>query len=406
MKGASGASGVIVVDKPRGPTSHDVVMRVRRALKTRAVGHAGTLDPMATGVLVIAVGEATKLVPWLTGHDKSYEASIALGVETDTLDAEGREGRREPVGGELTAALAAPRHLGPGSMLEGALASERARTTQIPPAYSAIKSEGQRAYAMARRGEPIDLGPRGVRVHRLELVACGVDPPFLSVALDVGKGYYVRSLARDLAHALGTVGHLTSLRRVASGSFRSTEAVAPDASADDLLACLQPLAKAAARTLPVATLSEGGARDARHGRPVQTADIVATTAGASAWLDADGELVAVGEVDENGRGRVLRGFARSAVAVATPGWPIARGEVSNALGRPPKGRLGIAARHGVDQRLQIAQQRGVRIRDLLATGPRPANPLRLRWLRRRVAIQLLQLAHAHPDPLAGCRSRR
>jgi tRNA pseudouridine55 synthase len=307
-------SGVLVLDKPRGPTSHDLVARVRRTLGVRGVGHAGTLDPMATGVLVIAVGEATKLVSWLTAEDKSYEATVALGVETDTLDTEGVEVRRVPPDAALTAALLAWRA---GSaappVLAAALAAERARTTQVPPAFSAVKSAGERAYARARRGEDMALGARGVRVDRLELVACGGAPAFLSVTLDVGKGYYVRALARDLARALGTVGHLTSLRRVRSGSFVSGEAIAPDTPAEGLLARLEPVARAAARVLPVCALTETGARDARHGRPVLPADLGALTAGAPgphAWLDADGGLVAIGAIDDTGRGKVLRGFAR------------------------------------------------------------------------------------------------
>ncbi|HVJ94972.1 MAG TPA: tRNA pseudouridine(55) synthase TruB, partial [Labilithrix sp.] len=135
--------GVLVVDKPRGPTSHDVVARVRRALKTRHVGHAGTLDPMATGVLVVAVGEGTKLVPWLTADDKTYEATIRLGIETDTLDAEGRETARVPITGELARAVDAWK-VG-AELLEAALAAERSRTAQVPPAFSAIRIGGQRA---------------------------------------------------------------------------------------------------------------------------------------------------------------------------------------------------------------------------------------------------------------------
>ncbi|HEY4013810.1 MAG TPA: tRNA pseudouridine(55) synthase TruB [Polyangiaceae bacterium] len=302
--------GLLVVDKPRGPTSHDVVMRIRRALRLREVGHAGTLDPMASGVLVVALGEATKLVPWLTGHDKAYVATIALGVETDTLDAEGRETAREQVSGSLSLALAETR---PGGavppLLAAALASEQMRTTQIPPAFSAVKTNGKRAYAMARRGEAPVLEARPVRVDRLDLLACTADPPSLSVGLDVAKGYYVRALARDLSLSLGTVGHLTSLRRVRSGSFSCDEAISPDASPDALLARLQPIHLAAARTLPVSTLTDAGADHARHGRRVEPGEIATPGPGPSAWLDARGLLVAVGETDAGGCGRVLRGFA-------------------------------------------------------------------------------------------------
>ncbi len=301
-------SGVLVVDKPRGPTSHDVVARMRRALHTREVGHAGTLDPMATGVLVVAVGEATKLVPWLTSQSKAYEATIALGVETDSLDADGRETRRVPPSETLRAALAESRgpHLAPA--VRAALEVERARKTQVPPAFSAIHTEGERAHERARRGEEVELAPRVVTVHRLDLVASSEEPPFVAVALDVSKGYYVRSLARDLSTALGTVGHLTALRRVRSGCFGAVAALPLDTPDDVLAARVEPLARGATRALPVARLTLTGARDARHGRRVKPADIDAPTREPCAWLDVAGALVAVGEIDADGAGQVLRGF--------------------------------------------------------------------------------------------------
>ena len=308
-------NGVIVVDKPRGPTSHDVVAHVRRTLGTREVGHAGTLDPMATGVLVLALGEATKLVPWLTAHDKTYAATILLGRGTDTLDADGREDTCAPLGSELLDALASSQPDAVAPLLENALAAERARDTQIPPAYSAIKTDGQRAFALARRGETPALAPREVRVHRLELVASRADMEArlgaLDVELDVAKGYYVRALARDLAVALGTIGHLTALRRTRSGPFAIAETVAHGAAADVLLEHVCPLACAAAKALPVVRLTEAGVADARCGRVVRSADIEGHAPGLSAWLDARGELVAVGEADAEGHGRVVRGFVQS-----------------------------------------------------------------------------------------------
>jgi tRNA pseudouridine55 synthase len=305
-------SGVLVVDKPRGPTSHDVVARIRRTLGVREVGHAGTLDPMATGVLLLAVGEATKLVPWLTTQDKTYEATIALGVETDTLDADGRDVRLVPASDELRAALASsdPRRA-VAPMLLAALAAERARISQVPPAFSAIKQGGERAYARARRGEETTLAAREVHVRRLDLVACREEPASIDVAIEVGKGYYVRSLARDLADGLGTVGHLTFLRRTRSGGFLCEEALALDASPEELLAGMHPLPLAAARALPVARLTGAGALDARHGRQVHPRDILAFVPGPSAWFDPCGELVAVGEVDESSGGKVTRGFTSS-----------------------------------------------------------------------------------------------
>ncbi|HZU84606.1 MAG TPA: tRNA pseudouridine(55) synthase TruB [Polyangiaceae bacterium] len=298
--------GVLVLDKPQGPTSHDVVGRVRRALGTRAVGHAGTLDPMATGTLVLAVGEATKLVPWLTAQDKAYEATIALGVETDTLDADGRPVRAIALAAGLLEEL---RGGGDASALVArAIALERARTEQVPPAFSAIHHDGERAYAMARRGEAPSLAARPVVVHDIEVTACGDDPPLVHVRLDVGKGYYVRALARDLAEALGTVGHLTSLRRIRSGGFSCEDAAPAHATRDELLARMLPAASAAARVLPVAKITDAGARDARHGRTVHPHDIDGPAGGPTAWIDPGGRLVAVGRVDDAGRGAVLRGF--------------------------------------------------------------------------------------------------
>jgi tRNA pseudouridine55 synthase len=306
MSGGSG--GVLVLDKPRGITSHDAVARVRRALGTREVGHAGTLDPMATGVLVLAVGEATKLTPWLTAHEKEYEATVALGAETDSLDADGRETESAPVAAEILGALGDSRDLRVASVLRAALASELARAEQVPPAFSAIHHDGERAHVRARRGEAVQLAPRPVRVHRLELLACSDEPPWVALRVVADKGYYVRSLARDFARALGTRGHLTSLRRTRSGCFVAAEALPLDTPAEELAARLEPLDRAAARALPIARLTEVGARDARHGRPIEPADIDAPTAAPCAWLDGGDRLVAIGEMTPAGKGRVLRGF--------------------------------------------------------------------------------------------------
>lgn len=306
--------GVLIVDKPRGPTSHDVVARVRKALRTREVGHAGTLDPMATGVLVVAVGEATKLVPWLTADDKGYAATMQLGRGTDTLDAEGTTVAEVDVSAELSAelsALAAGAPLPPEGLVARALASERARREQVPPAFSAIKIGGERAHVLARRGEAPELAARPVEVRRLELVGAGADPPELRVTLDVAKGYFVRSLARDLAAALGTVAHLTALRRVRSGAFVESEAAALDLPPDELRARLVPLPEAAARALPVTVLTEEAVRAARHGQRVRREDASSPREAPSAWLDADGRLVAIGEFEADGPGRVIRGFVAS-----------------------------------------------------------------------------------------------
>jgi tRNA pseudouridine55 synthase len=313
-------SGVLVFDKPHGCTSHDVVARVRRTLRMRDVGHAGTLDPMATGVLVVILGEATKLAPWLTAQDKVYETTVALGIETDTLDADGREVRRKTLSPELCQALSqSSRLLTIAPILRAALDVERHRTYQLPPVYSALRNAGQRAYAQARRGEPPTLVARPVRVAKLELTACGDRPAFCSLALEVSKGYYVRALARDLASTLGTAGHLTSLRRQRSGPFCLDEALAVHASAAEMSTQIQPLAAAAARALPVGRLTPRGSDDARHGRRVPPSAIAAPSSGPCAWLDAHGQLVAVGELDDDGAGRVIRGF--SATSSAPSGGP-------------------------------------------------------------------------------------
>ena len=254
-KSQKGPHGVLVVDKPQGPTSHDIVQRVRKALKTRAVGHCGTLDPMATGVLVVAVGEATKLVPYLTSEDKAYAATIRLGVATDTLDAEGAvvETRDLPV----------LRDVAFYNQCEAVLA-ERARAAQIPPAYSAIRIDGERAHEIARRGDPVVLPARPVAVRSLAVTRAEGDS--LDVVVEVAKGYFVRSLARDLAAGLGTLGHLTALRRTRSGAFTLADAVA----AEGIVASqLLDLTAAAARALPVTRLTEEGVRAAGHGQPLR-----------------------------------------------------------------------------------------------------------------------------------------
>jgi len=304
--------GVVVIDKPRGPTSHDVVARLRRVLGTREIGHAGTLDPMATGVLVVAVGEATKLAPYLTAADKAYEATIALGVATDTLDAEGQETKRADVPLSMREALEKFRAGSVHPHLARALEAERARTLQVPPVFSAIKKDGERSYDRARRGDAPELEARAVKVHAIDVLDGGVDPgPWLAVSLDVAKGYYVRALARDLAASLGTVGHLTALRRTRSGPFTLDEAMPLDTPADELEARVITLERAATRSLPTARLTPAGARDAGFGRAVRVDDLGTGALGPHAWLSPDGRLVAVGAIEGDGAGHVLRGFTAS-----------------------------------------------------------------------------------------------
>lgn len=308
--------GVVVVDKPRGPTSHDVVARIRRALGTRRVGHAGTLDPMATGVLVVAVGEATKLVPYLTASDKAYEAEITIGAATDTLDAEGTTTERAAVPDAIVRwAERSPPLLPPPALLEAALAIELRRREQVPPAFSAVHVDGRRSHDLARRGEAVSLPPRPVEVRSIELLAARAEEGAvrLTVRVSVGKGYYVRSLARDLGRALESCAHLSALRRLRSGDFALDDAVSLDEPPDRLAVRLLSLTEAAKRVLPCAVLSASGLPHARAGRLLAAHDFVAAPPklGPAAWLDEGGALVAIGEWTEAERGRVVRGFVQA-----------------------------------------------------------------------------------------------
>jgi tRNA pseudouridine55 synthase len=293
---APGPSGVLIVDKPVGPTSHDVVGKARRKLGTRRVGHAGTLDPMASGVLVLLVGEGTKLGPYLTAHEKRYRARVTFGLSTDTLDREGAETARTEIPAWLRAELeAVARGEAPGPHLGQAFAGELARSAQIPPAYSAIKVDGRRSYDRARQGQEVELPEREVTLHGV--TACGADPagdtPYLDVDLDVSKGYYVRSFARDLGARLDLPAHLGGLRRTASGPFTLERAVGLDAvRASDLVA----VPTAAIEALPEGRLTDDGAIRAHHGKALSEVDFVLLppVGQASAWLDASGRLIAVG----------------------------------------------------------------------------------------------------------------
>jgi tRNA pseudouridine55 synthase len=249
-------SGLVICDKPAGWTSHQVVGRIRRLLGTRKVGHAGTLDPMATGVLVVGVNRATRLLGLLALDDKAYAATIRLGIRTVTDDAEG----------EVTAA--------PGAVavdagaLHAAVASLTGDIAQVPSAVSAIKVDGVRAYARVRAGHEVALAARPVQVRRFEVVdrrasvADGVPVVDLDVVVECSTGTYVRALARDLGTALGTGGHLTALRRLRSGPFSETEAESLGDEPPQVL----PLADAVRRCFPILTLDESGAQAVRYGR--------------------------------------------------------------------------------------------------------------------------------------------
>jgi tRNA pseudouridine55 synthase len=197
--------GVLVIDKPSGPTSFDVVRQVRSLLKLKKVGHTGTLDPMATGVLPLCLGEATKVAGFITEGDKAYDATVRLGAETDTQDAQGQVTAQAPVP-PLTPAL-----------LESALARFRGSFDQVPPMYSAVKVAGKRLYELARAGEEVERAARHVTVYELVLRDYSADRLQLSVRCS--KGFFVRTLAFDLGRALGCGAHLEALRRTHSGPF-------------------------------------------------------------------------------------------------------------------------------------------------------------------------------------------
>lgn len=296
-KRQSDVHGVAVIDKPAGLTSHDVVQRARKALGQRRVGHAGTLDPMATGVLVLMAGEATKLGPYLTADDKGYQARVCFGAATDTWDAEGAITER--------AALPSWWRDEARARLEDALAAEHERSEQEPPVYSAIKIDGRSAHARTRAGETLTLAARPVAVRALVLDALDLDRAEASLSLTVSKGYYVRSLARDLGQALGLPAHLSALRRTRSGAFGLQDALALETlTAERLLG----VADAAARSLPSARLGQEGVARARCGGPMQLGHFATPPPpGQSAWLDEAGRLIAIGERDDDGLA-VLRGF--------------------------------------------------------------------------------------------------
>lgn len=206
-RGATGLSGVLAIDKPAGCTSHDVVARLRKATGEKRIGHAGTLDPMATGVLIVLIGSATRLERYLSAKDKTYKARITFGSLTDTLDAEGEVVETMPVppgtfdSGHAQRVLAG--FLGPGS--------------QVPPRYSAIKRDGVAMHRLARAGATIEMQPREIVVHEIALEQADEETSSWDVCMRVSKGTYVRSLARDIGRAAGTVAHLTALRRTAVG---------------------------------------------------------------------------------------------------------------------------------------------------------------------------------------------
>ncbi|MCA9919619.1 MAG: tRNA pseudouridine(55) synthase TruB [Anaerolineales bacterium] len=252
-------SGILCVDKPLGITSHDVVGRVRRVAGLRRVGHAGTLDPLATGVLLLALGRATRLIEYLVGHDKVYQTTVRLGQMTATYDAEGDVLEERPFH-HLTL-----------PQIENALTQFRGDILQQPPIYSAIKQGGQPLYKLARQGKTeVERPYRPVTIHELTLL--NWEPPHLSLRIHCSSGTYIRSLGHDLGEALGCGGHLSGLRRLAVGDFGLETAVplndlTPENITDYLLA-----PDTAVRHLPRVDLPETAAADLLQGKPIPQDD--------------------------------------------------------------------------------------------------------------------------------------
>jgi tRNA pseudouridine55 synthase len=250
--------GVLVVDKPGGPTSHDVVDRVRRALRTRRVGHTGTLDPFATGVLPVCVGRATRLARFLSGGEKEYVATVRLGFATTTDDRTG-----EPLGAPVPVDTT-PEAL--AAALDGLMGS----FDQVPPAFSAKHVGGRRLYELARRGVAVPRAATPVTVHAIRLL--GREADTVEIAVRCSAGTYVRALARDLGERLGTGAHLTALRRTRSGPFDLSQSV----SGDDLAGAVErmiPLARLLL-DLPAVTVAAEGRRLVGHGRELGSGDVV------------------------------------------------------------------------------------------------------------------------------------
>jgi tRNA pseudouridine55 synthase len=282
--------GLIVVDKPAGPTSHDIVQRLRRLLKERSIGHTGTLDPMATGVLALVLGKATRLARFLSNSDKCYDAVVTLGQSTDTYDADG-----EPIGERHRGALPTR------AAIETALTAFRGTFLQQPPAYSAKKIGGERSYKLAR--ESSDLrplpSPARVTVHALDLVS--VEGESVALMIHCSAGFYVRSLAHDLGACLGVGGHLSALRRTRVGPFTLATAMNLDEAeqdADEVASFIVPMAQLLPG-LPAVVLNAEGVLRASHGRDLRPVDLEpGTPAGSEAYwrlLDRDGGLVGIAE---------------------------------------------------------------------------------------------------------------
>jgi len=274
-------SGILNIDKPRGWTSHDVVAKVRRLTGQRRVGHAGALDPLATGVLLLCLGQATRVAEYLMAGQKRYRATLCLGISTDTYDAEGRVMRDV---GPVDVAL---------REIEEALSAFVGEIEQVPPMYSALKRRGQPLYKLARRGEMVERQPRRVTIETLELVDW--TPPELTLEIVCSPGTYIRSLAHDLGERLGCGAHLVALTRLASGRFTLDEAISLPALAEavatsDWTHLLYPL-DAALQDLEAVNVDATAAWRLRHGQPIACPTPPTTPLGRA--YSPDGRLIAV-----------------------------------------------------------------------------------------------------------------
>jgi tRNA pseudouridine55 synthase len=271
--------GILLIDKPTGLTSHDVVNRVRRATKIRQVGHAGTLDPMATGVLVVCLEQATRVSEYLLGHDKAYHATIRLGVETNTYDSDGE--------------MVATREVNiDRADVERTLAQFSGEIQQIPPMYSAIKRDGQKLYELARQGIEIERAARSVIVHSIELR--DYQAPDATIDVRCSAGTYIRSIAHDLGAVLGTGGHLIDLRRTAAGPFSIDQAVSLDvfeaaAREDRWHTQLRPIDEALS-DWPLVVIGEPDRIRALNGAPIFSLKLADTRCRAH---DEHGNLIAL-----------------------------------------------------------------------------------------------------------------
>jgi len=286
------SDGLVVVDKPADWTSHDVVARIRRIAGTRRVGHAGTLDPMATGVLVVGIGRGTRLLGHLALADKDYEATLRLGVTTTTEDAQGDVVETRDAGGVTDQSLA------------DAISSMVGDIEQVPSAVSAVKVDGERSYKRVRRGEDVQLAARRVHIERFDVVDRRGDD--VDVRVTCSTGTYVRALARDVGAKLGVGAHLTALRRTRVGGFNLEQARSLDDLALDLR--VVPLADAVAAAFPRVDVSDEDAQRLVFGQRVERDDLPGETFGVFA---PDGSVVALGEPGD-GRLKTLVVFAHPA----------------------------------------------------------------------------------------------